>query len=38
MIIATVLAAGIMAKIAPIKEDNKIDEDADINTKEVCHE
>ena len=38
MIIATVLAAGIMAKIAPIKDDNKIDEDADINTKEVCHE
>ena len=38
MIIATVLAAGIMAKIAPIKEDNKIAEDADINTKEVCHE
>lgn len=38
MIIATVLAAAIMAKIAPIKDDNKIDEDADINTKEVCHE
>ena len=38
MIIATVLAAGIMAKIAPIKDDNKIDEDADMNTKEVCHE
>ena len=38
MIIATVLAAAIMAKVAPIKDDNKIDEDADINTKEVCHE
>ena len=38
MIIATVLAAAIMALIAPIKDDNKIAEDADINTKGVCHE